>query len=346
MKRSDRLGFQTKMRSHPEFLWPALVALTICAISSAQTPPTNSQTSAKPTATPRIVKLSFMVVDRSNHAVDDLKKEEIRLFEDKLPQTINSFSRAEKAVDYGLVIDVSGSFKTLLPAVLKAASLLIENEGPADQCFIESFSNSEQIVTAQEFTLDKVELKKGLDSLYIRGGQSAVIDAIYLAVEHVAKRPASSDRRRALVLFTDGEDRASYYEEKDLVKLIRASGVQLFVIGLLGELDNRSGLTRPSAREHAQQLLTRIAKESGGRVFLPKTSDDLVAALREVFHDLHIQYEIGYESLDANRDDFHSIKIELADSPNRRDATVVAPPGYFLIPPDLDSKDKKKSKKP
>ncbi len=54
----------------------------------------------------------------------------------------------------------------------------------------------------------------GLDSLYVEGGQTAIIDAVYLTSEHVSEYKKGDDsdrRRRALIVITDGEDRASFY---------------------------------------------------------------------------------------------------------------------------------------
>src|SRR5207302_5418827 len=174
-----------------------------------------------------------------------------------------------------------GSFKALLPVVTKSVQLLIENQPANDECFIESFSSSDKIETVQEFTSDKTVLLKSLPDLYMRGGESAVVDAIYVAVQHIAERPTNPHRRRALVLFTDGEDRASYYSQEQLLKLLRATDVQLFVVGLVGELDNNRGLIRPSPQDSARQFLKIIARESGGGLFFPANKTELAVGLGE-----------------------------------------------------------------
>jgi Ca-activated chloride channel homolog len=308
-----------------------------------QVQPTPMQTPAP--AQPRTVNVSLMIVDHSNHSRDDIQKDEIRLLENNLPQTIQSFSKVDKAVDYGVAIDNSGSLRSQLPIVVRAVQLLIEDQGPNDQCFIERFISSDKIETVQEFTSDKSRLLKAVDSLYIEIGQSAVVDGIYVAVQHVARQPLSSQRRRALVLVTDGEDRASYYTEEQLINLLRATDVQLFVIGLLGELDNEAGFIRQSPRDRARQFLKKIARESGGRVSFPTKKTELSEALAEIFHDLHSQYEISYQSSDPSTDNFHPLRIEVVESPSRQKVTVVTRPGYYLTPPEIDAKDKKKKPK-
>ena len=294
----------------------------------------------------RSVNLSFIVVDSSNHSLNDIQKDEIRVFENKLPQTISSFSKTDKSVDYGIAIDTSGSFKSLLPVVIQAVQRLVENQPLNDQCFIERFISSDKIETMQEFTSDKAALLEPLPSLKIGGGQSAVIDAIYLAIKHIAERPSDPQRRRALVLFTDGEDRASFYSQAQLLRLLRGTDVQLFIIGLMGELNNQRGLIRPSPREKARDFLETIARETGGRLFFPSKNEELSEALEQTFHDLHVQYEISYQTTDLRPDNFRPVRIEVVESLSRQKITVITRPGYYLTPPELGTKDKKKTKEP
>jgi Ca-activated chloride channel homolog len=317
------------------------IALVVASavMSFGQEPQTTPATSA------RTVNLSLIVVDKSNQSLDDVKKDELRLLENKLPQTIATFAKAESAVDYGIAIDTSGSFKTLLPVVLKAVDLLIKNQRDDDECFIERFVSSDKVERVQDFTSDKANLRATLSKLYIEGGQSAVIDAIYLAVQYIAQRPKNPQRRRALVVFTDGEDRASYYTLEHLLKLLRAADVQVFVIGLVSELDKTERLTRPSIRQKARDFLKAIARESGGRVFFPEKNIEISNALGEINHDLHIQYDISYQSTDPSTENFHPVRFEIIESPSRKDVTTITRPGYYLKPPEIGEKEKQKEPK-
>ena len=300
-----------------------------------------------PAASPRTVSLSLIAIDRSNQSVDDLQKEEVHVFENNLPQNISSFSKADKAADYGIAIDTSGSVRPIFPTLLAAVGVFLENHKPDDQCFIERFISSDKIETVQEFTSDKATLLKPLSSLYIGDGQSAVIDAIYVAVQHIAQRPSSPHRRRALILFTDGEDRASYYSRDQLLQLLRSTDVQVFVIGLVDELDAERGLFGQSPRQRSIDFLNTISRETGGRVFFPGKEKQLSEALGEIFHDLHTQYEISYQSTDTSTDNFHAVRLEVVESPSRQKLTAITRPGYFLTPPEVGAKEKKKkSKKP
>lgn len=333
------------MRVKAQYYFRLSLATVVTFLGAALAVGQASQPTPSPGA--RTVNFSLIVVDGANQSIDGIQKDELLLSENNAPQTISSFTKADKAVDYGIAIDTSGSFKRLLPVVVQGVQRLIENQQPGDECFIERFISSDKIETMQEFTSDKALLLKSLPLLKTEGGQSAVVDAVYVAVQHIGKRPADPQRRKALVLFTDGEDRASFYSVDQLKKLLRATDVQLFIVGLIGDLDSQGGMTRPSPQLKARDFLRLIARESGGRVFFPTGKDELAEALGEIFHDLHTQYEVAYESTSASTDNFRTVKIEVVDSPSRKKFTAIARPGYYVNPPDTENKAKeKKPKKP
>lgn len=320
----------------------SLVVVAACLLWAVKLP---LALETQPSPTPsQSVKLTMIVTDKANHSVDDVRQEEVQLVEDKLPRAISLFSKDVRPADYGLVLDASGSFRSLLGAVVGAAKILISANQPEDETFVESFVNTEHIETPQAFTGDKTKLSAALDSLYVRGGQSAVIDAVYLAVKHTVEyRGRLADRRRAVVLFTDGEDRASYYNTDQLVKLLRENDVQVFVVGLVNLLDKEAGLIRKSPREAAERLLNRIAEESGGRVFFPRDAKGLSEATAQIAHDLHFQYLIGFEwQSRPGEKGPRKFKIKLTDAPGREKLTVITRPGYLVTPPDSPAKAKEK----
>jgi Ca-activated chloride channel family protein len=275
-----------------------------------------------------------------------LNKDSISILEDKVPQTVSLFSRDDRPVDYGLVIDTSGSFRKLLDAAVETARFLVSNNRDLDETFIERFISSDKVETVQEFTSDKTEMLKSLRTLYIEGGQSAVIDAVYVAATHTAEhRPGTNERRKALVLVSDGEDRASYYTENQLVQLLREKDVQVFVIGIVAQLDDRPRPVGLDPRGKAEKLLTRLAQETGGRVFFPKTTNELREAAGEIVHDLHTQYLVGYQSTTPNsKENFRKVEVKIAEAPGRDKPTAITRPGYFVNPPDASVKEKDKKK--
>ena len=325
-----------------------ILRTSLFIISLATCPSLIAQEAVAPAPTPiTTVNLNLIVTDQAKQSRDDVQKDEVQVFEDGIAQTISTFSKDEKPANYVIAIDTSGSFKNLLPRILDGVKLLLEANKENDEAMLTRFISSDKIETVEKFTSDKAKLVAGLKLLQIEGGQSAVVDAIYVAVQAAAAHKSGDfSIRRSVVLISDGEDRASYYTADQLVKLLRAGNVQVFVVGVVSQLDDLGGFTRPSPRAAAEKLLTRVARESGGRVFFPKTVTELAQNMGQIIHDLHTQYLISYESKNnPSNDNFRKIEVKLIESPGRDKLTAITRPGYFIRPPDLDGKEKKKKSK-
>ncbi len=291
------------------------------------------------------VRLNLIITDHSNHSLDDVRQEEIQILEGKVPQTLSVFQKDERPVDYVIAIDASGSFKDLLAPALDAAKTVIDGNRQGDEALLMSFISSDKINTISAFTSDKSKLIDSLKRFKTGMGQSAVIDAIYVAVKAAAEYNAvDSTVRRAVILVSDGEDRQSYYNTDALVKLLQATNVQVFVIGIVTQLDDQNGIIRPSPRAIAETLLKRVAQESGGRLFFSRSHDDLTRATAEIVHDLHTQYLVGYQSTNSDsKENFRKIQVKVVRTPGP-ELTAITRPGYFINPPVVKENDKKKSK--
>jgi Ca-activated chloride channel family protein len=262
-----------------------------------------------------LVTLHVRVIDRNNRPVNRIGKEEFKVLEDGVPQPIFSFTEEEVPVIYGLAVDTSGSVRPQFQQIIDAAKTIINSNKKGDETFLERFISSDQIETEQDFTPNKDVLLDALDNLYISGGQTAVIDGVYLAAEHVANYQRGDDdrRRRALIVVTDGEDRASYYQEADLFRRLREEDVQIFVIGFVNELEAEKGLIRKSPKDKAVALINRLATETGGRAFFPQSSAELPQIANEIVRDLRTQYVIAYDPTNKAHDgSYRSIKVTVA----------------------------------
>ena len=123
-----------------------------------------------------LVTLHVRVIDRNNHPINNVQKEEFRILEDGVSQPIFSFTREEVPVIYGLAVDTSGSLRPAFEQVINAAKAIINSNKRGDETFLERFISSDKIETIQDFTANKDALMDGLDTLYVEGGQTAVID--------------------------------------------------------------------------------------------------------------------------------------------------------------------------
>ena len=239
-----------------------------------------------------LVQLHVRVIDRNNKPINNVPEGDFHVFEDGVPQTIETFTREEVPISYGLAVDTSGSLRTQLQSVIDAGKTIINSNKGGDETFLVRFISSDKIETVQDFTDNKELLMDGLDSFFVEGGQTAIIDAVYLSAEHVSeyrKGDEGDRRRRALIVITDGEDRNSFYKQEQLFAKLREEDVQIFVIGFVNELDKDAGLIRKSPREKAVGLINKLASETGGRAFFQGTTgfvtfDPYFARLRETLN--------------------------------------------------------------
>jgi Ca-activated chloride channel homolog len=330
----------------------ACLFLTDSPVSSAAsvlpspTPPPAAAPTIAPKPTPPIddpdevikidtelVNLNVRVVDRNNRPVNNLQEKDFRIYEDGKLQQIDFFSKSEVPTNYGIVVDNSGSLRSQLDKVIEAGKVLVNTNRPLDETLIIRFVDSRKIEILQEFTNNKEDLIYALeDRMFIEGGQTAVIDAVYLAVETIDEHQSGAKnedrKRRALILVTDGEDRSSFYNEKQLFDLLRESEVQIYVIGFVDELSKDGGFISKSPQTKAKTFLERLANETGGKAWFPSSPAELPNLAREISNELRTQYSIGYIPSNDKRDGtYRSIKVQVADGPNAQKRIAITRAG-------------------
>ena len=274
-----------------------------------------------------MVILHVRVTDAQSHAVVDVPQTNFKIFEDGVEQKIESFSKEQVPVSYGLVIDNSGSVRDVLSSIVKAGTRIVKSNKPDDEAFLVRFISSDKIQVVQDTTSDPGLLINGLDILYVEGGASAVIDAIYLSAEKLAKQAPSDKaiRRRALVLVTDGEDRSSFYNLEQLQRALAGTDIQIYTIGFLSpKLDKY--------RVRSRNLLTTLATDTGGRAFFPASASELEHIADEIINDVRTQYVIGYAPAGADRNkNFHKVEVTIADDPQQQKRVAVTRLGYSAV---------------
>lgn len=253
----------------------------------------SAQSEPAPAAAEKLVKLNVIVTDRAGLLIDDVRKEDLQVLEDGVPQTITQFERDERPITVGFVIDASGSVRRILNYLIDAAKNVASRMRDGDEGFVASFVDKNNFRIKEEMTSDREYLADAVDDIYVEGGQSAVHDAIDKALKYLEENPSggASDRRKLLVLITDGEDRASQMKDpKALLARLEGTDVQVFVLGL-----TKFSALQSSAGK-ATDLLNGIAERSGGLALFPEHAGALPDAAKEIARALHTQYTIGYAS--------------------------------------------------
>lgn len=211
--------------------------------------------------------------------------------------------------------------------VINTAKTIVYSNRPDDQTFIIRFIDGANISEAQPLTSDTSKLFGALNALKIEGGETALIDAVYVSAEQLLKQPGVNRgvrQRKAMVLITDGDERSSFYKEEQLFTLLRKGDFRIFVIGLIKYVDKSEGFIKASARARATKLIDRLARETGGRAFLAEKPEDYVKAVFEITRDLHLQYIVRYRSANKPQAD-HKIEIKLNDKPDNKRTAILRP---------------------
>jgi len=176
---------------------PVLLVIIAC-LSFGASIPAQAQNPQKPDGP--AVRLNLIVTDQSNHSLDEVRQEDVQIIESKVPQTLSVFQKDERPVDYVIALDTSGSFKDMLGTALDAARMVLDGNRQGDETLLVSFISSDKINTVSDFTSDKSKLIDSLKRFKPGMGQSAVIDAIYVAVKAAAEHNAAdSTVRRAVI---------------------------------------------------------------------------------------------------------------------------------------------------
>ncbi len=278
-----------------------------------------------------LVQLHVRVIDRNNRPIDNVRQSEFHVFEDGVSQPIETFTREEVPISYGLAVDTSGSLRSQLQSVIDAGKTIVNSNKQGDETFLIRFIGRDNTELVQDFTRNKESLIDGLDNLYIEGGQTTVVDAVYLAAEHASERRSDDPndrRRRALIVITDGEDRNSVYNPEQLFARLREADVQIFVIGFVNELDKEAGFIRKSPRDKAVNLINRLASETGGRAFFPESLSEMPQIAADIVRDMRTQYVLSYNPTNKAPDgSFRTIKVTVDQRDSSEKRIALTKPG-------------------
>jgi VWFA-related protein len=264
--------------------------------------------------------------------VGSLTKEDFRVLDNKQEQTVTYFASTDVPFDLVLLIDLSGSTAQKRDLIKKSTLRFIEAARPTDRLAIVTFSDKPNVVSP--LTLDRAQLAASVKDME-GGGESNVWDAVKFALDTVVG-PKSLERRRAVVLMSDGVDGAlmnlylphrSQISFADLVEQVRQTDTLIVPIYLDTEGDEAAGFYDKQTYENARRTLNLLADESGGSYYHAKKISDLNGVYEQVINDLGKVYSLGYKPANATRDgSWRWVQVSIA---NRPDLVARTRPGYY-----------------
>ena len=263
--------------------------------------------------------------------VGSLTREDFRVEENNQDQTITYFASTDVPFDLVLLVDLSGSTADKRDLIKKSTLRFIEAARPTDRLAIVTFSDTTNVVSP--LTLDRAQLTASVANMEGIGG-SNVWDAVKFVLDNVVG-PKSLERRRAVVLMSDGVDtallrlgslRGSKVTFADLLEQVRQTDTLIVPIYLDTEQDYGNPFDKASY-ENARRTLNALAQESGGSYYRARKLSDLNGVYEQVINDLGKVYSLGYKPTNATHDgSWRWVQVSI---PNRPDLVAHTRPGYY-----------------
>jgi len=260
----------------------------------------------------RLVVLHATVRNARGELVTGLDRSAFTVYEDGKRQPITLFRRDDVPVSLGLLIDNSGSMRTLRARVEAAALDLARASNPQDEIFVLNFNDKARIDVP--FTSDVRVLESGIGRVDSIGG-TAMRDAIDMAQTYLIGHGTRD--RKVLLVITDGIDNASVATRDRIEKQAEQHDTVIFAVGLFGDADRAT---------QGRHELDQLADRTGGVAYYPAGIEQIDAVALEIAQQIRNQYTIGYTSLNQKLDGtYRTIRVTVS-APER--LSVRARAGY------------------
>jgi len=305
--------------------------LALATVSLAQSPRSSASAGQPPRpddsstirVNVRLVNVFTTVTDAHGVAVADLNKDNFKILEDGVPQTISVFNReSEVPLSIVLAIDTSESTRRDMKLEVASAKKFVHSIlRPQDRLSV--FEITEDVLQRSRYTADLKSIDAAIDDLQ-KGAGTSLYDAIYLGADTLMDRQG----RKVMVLITDGGDttsRASYNSALRRAEEAEAIVYSIIVVPIAADAGRNTG------GEHA---LIQISKDTGGKYYYAESIDQLDHAFRQVSEELRTQYLIAYYPNRRLSDSaFRRITVEVnkKDS-DERPLQVRHRAGYYTAP--------------
>jgi Ca-activated chloride channel homolog len=243
--------------------------------------------------TVQVVEVYASVTDARGEPLTGLSQDQFVVREDGEVQTISTFAEGEFPLSVAVAVDRSWSMAGDRLAVAKTgARTLLAELRPADQAVVVAIGGA--VDTVAPLSNDRALQAAAVDRLD-PWSTTALHDAVIAAIDRVQ----AGSGRRALVLFSDSNDRYSRADASTVLDHARGADVMVYPVGV--------GRTRSA-------LFAELAVLTGGRSFQAQDRGDVTAAARTIARELRTQYLIGYSPSRPRGEgagDWRSISVEV-----------------------------------
>jgi len=242
-----------------------------------------------------VVQVTVTVSDGRGKFIPNIPQGSFHVFEDNLPQQISHFASEDIPLELIVAIDISGSMTPSMPKLKAAVKEFLGDVPAQDQVTLLGFNDS--IFTLTRKQTNPSERVRAVDRL-APWGSTALYDVVLRGIDMLGRQVG----RKALVIFTDGEDQGSHATIGDVERKLQSSDITLYMIG------QGRGVTM----EPLTKIMERLANPTGGRALFTESVDELHGAFGELLDELSNQYLLGYASNNPRRDNsWRRIRVDV-----------------------------------
>lgn len=314
MRRAKIRGIMTSRAG----AWAAALAVLVSAGATALA------VSQQFRSTTGVVRLPVIVTDREGGVVRGLTRESFEVFEDGVRQEVQYFAEggADDALPLrlGLLLDTSGSMELDLKDAMTA---VIRFVNACDEAADVTFVDFDRTVQLGRFSPQSYPMLYGRIRSRRPGDTTALYDALGMYLQAAGGRRG----QHVLLLYTDGGDTASSITFSDVVQMLRAADVLVYVVGYL---EHQPG----SARVHQQMQMTRLANETGGEAFFPASLDAVDDAYDRILERIRFRYTLGYLPSTPPDEGYHRLEVKLASPDGHPGVRIRTRAGYHVYASD------------
>ena len=215
----------------------ATVLGALCVTVSAQDKPAGQGFSFR--SNTDLINVTVTVTDENGRFVPGLNRDDFVVYEDGKPQAVQQFDADRVPVSLGIALDTSGSMAGEKFQAAEAAlnRFLFDLLGKKDEVFLYRFDSRPELV--QGWTPDRSAVSRALGKISPRGG-TAIYDTVSEAIPLAQK---GTERKKALVIISDGDDTSSHVTMRDAQQLIRESEVLVYAIAIDPNATSRGSST-------------------------------------------------------------------------------------------------------
>jgi Ca-activated chloride channel family protein len=214
-------------------------------------------------------------------------------------------------------VDNSGSMTSKRSQVVAAALAFARSSNAADEMFVVNFNENVSMGLPEglPFTNKEADLRAALAAISTVG-KTALYDGIASALEHLKK---GTRDKKVLIVISDGGDNASRHRVRDIMNMAEQSNAIIYTIGLFDENDP----------DRNPRVLKKLAKATGGEVFLPDTTSKVMSICEQIARDIRNQYTIGYVPTNKERNGAYRRIQVIVTTPDHRKVSLRTRPGYL-----------------